>query len=133
MVDGPPEWVINISIFWQKPSLLQPIVVKNRQNAGKDDNQERIFDLDAEQDQHETGNEQQIMQQEQENPLPSRPIAKTGILAKEIWHNGENKVDDQVQEKQLGQALVKEIHFAARSQKRPNRTERENLEGSHDS
>lgn len=41
-------------------------MVKNGYCAGKNDNKERIFDLDAEQDQHEAGNEQQVMHQEQE-------------------------------------------------------------------
>ena len=51
------------------------------------------------------------MHQEQEGALPGRAIAEAGILAKEIGHGGEKK---------LGQALVKVIHFAAGSQKRPD-------------
>lgn len=86
-------------------------MVKNRYCAGKNNDKERIFDLDAEQDQHETGNEQQVMHQEQEGALPGRAIAEAGILAKEIGHGGEKK---------LGQALVKVTHFAAGSQKRPD-------------
>ena len=95
-------------------------MVKNGYCAGKNDNKERIFDLDAEQDQHEAGNEQQVMHQEQEDALPGRAITEAGIFAKEIGHDGENKVDSQIQEKELGQALVKVIHFAAGSQKRPD-------------
>lgn len=95
-------------------------MVKNRYCAGKNDNKERIFNLDTKQDQHKAGNKQQIMHQEQEGALPSRAISEAGILAKEIGHDGENKVDSQIQEKELGQALVKVIHFAAGSQKRPD-------------
>ncbi|CDR72409.1 MAG: hypothetical protein ACTIBQ_00355 [Lactobacillus delbrueckii] len=57
-------------------------MVKNRYCAGKNNDKERIFDLDAEQDQHKTGNEQQVMHQEQEGALPGRAIAEAGFLPK---------------------------------------------------
>lgn len=71
-------------------------MVKNEYCTGKSDNKERIFSLDAEQDQHKAGNEQQVMHQKQEGALPVRAIAEAGILVKEIGHDGENKVDGQI-------------------------------------